>query len=246
LLSFGLLQSVTAQEDGPELTSAQQGNKTILLLSGIWTADSENAELLVSTSSAVTDVKASEWWDVSELDDNRALFTLSQSTNSTSFFVINTNSSSPTFDYRLKIGPMEHSGELKPSNNSDASWYVNWTDSREGAVAAFLPEGWKADLQVVRPYNSMTGFVFFVRGEANALAYVLYPFMPLHILPDEEICDALGTCDGIASAQAIQKSSFGNAHVAISRLKTPEQYFQSELLPLLRANLVGYAVQSCK
>ena len=37
----------------------------------------------------------------------------------------------------------------------------------------------------------MTGFVFFVRGEGNALAYVFYPFMPLHIMPEDQVCKEL-------------------------------------------------------
>jgi hypothetical protein len=244
LFFYVFVQGAFAQDGEPVISAAQQGNKTIFLLSGNWTAHATSAELVLSSASTIEKAAASKWWKQSENDDESISFTLSEPTNSTSIFMLYSNSTAPTFRYRLSIDSAEYSGAIEPIIDSEGSWYRSWTDNREGAMSAFIPEGWKADLQIVRPYNSMTGFVFFVRGEANALAYVFYPFMPLHILPEDQICEELDTCNGVASTEKVQVTSFGNAPVAVSRQKDPTQYFESEVLPLLRANLEGYSVQS--
>jgi hypothetical protein len=239
-----LAQSAHAQEGEPDISAIQQGNKTILLLSGNWTAHSTRSELVLSSSDTIETAASSKWWKLSDSQNDAITFTSLEATNSNSIFVLYSNSTDPKYRYRLSIDSSVYSGTINPVTHSQASWFRNWTDSREGAMSAFIPEGWTADLQIVRPYESMTGFVFFVRGEANTLAYVFYPFMPLHILPEREICSALESCSGIASTEKVHESMLGNAPVAISRLKSPEQYFESEVFPLLQANLGGYAVQS--
>lgn len=239
-----LAQSVDAQEAGPDISAVQQGNKTILLLSGNWTAHSTSSELVLSSSDTIERAASSKWWNVSSGQNDTISFTSLEATDANSVFVIYSNSSDPMYRYRLSIDSNVYSGTINPVTNSQASWFRNWTDSREGAMSAFIPEGWTADLQVVRPYESMTGFVFFVRGEENTLAYVFYPFMPLHILPENDICIALETCSGIAPTEKVHESMLGNAPVAVSRLKSPEQYFETEVFPLLQTNLGGYAVQS--
>jgi hypothetical protein len=226
------------------MSSAQQGNKTILILPGNWTSHAAGAELSLLSSDSIENGAASNWWRLSSHDKNKITFRLSESANASSVFAIYSTVANPTFDYKISVNSSEYSGTIVPVRSSNADWFVNWTDIREGALSAFVPQGWKADLQIVRPYNSMTGFVFFVRGEGNALAYVFYPFMPLHIMPEDQVCKALGRCNGMTSTEMTQKSLFGNAPVAISSQKAPAQYFESELLPLLRASLDGYTVQS--
>src|SRR5688572_2528694 len=197
LFSYLMLQSADAQAGEPLISAVQQGNKTILLLPGNWTSDASRVQLVLSSEGAIGKATASSGWTAS-VEEGRAVFSSPGTTNSSSIFVVYSNATSPEFEYTLSIDSAEHSGTISPLNNSDSDWYSNWTDSREGAMSAFIPSGWKADLQIIRPYNSMTGFVFYVRGEGNALAYIFYPFMPLHIVPEEDICKNLGTCDGMA------------------------------------------------
>jgi hypothetical protein len=244
LLTFVLLPSVDAQEGEPALSAAQQGDKTVFLLSANWTSRANEAELVLSSSSIINSAAASKWWQVTQTGQKEISFRLTDGATTSSIFIINSNSSDPTFRYELALDSTKYSGTIDPIDSEDAVWFQNWADGRENATSAFVPRGWTADLQIIRPYNSMTGFVFFMRGPDNALAYVFYPFMPLHLLPDEEICKALGTCSGIASAEIVRKASFGNAPVAVSELKNPTNYFESEVLPLLRSNLDGYAVES--
>ena len=127
------------------------------------------------------------------------------------------------------------------------SRFVNWIDPKEKAASTFIPEGWNADLQIIRPYNSMTGFVFFARGSNNSLVYVFQPFMPLNLLPSKSLCETDNICfSSMISAEKIREMSLGNAPMAVSEFKTPEQYFTSEVLPVLMKNLNTYTVESAK
>jgi hypothetical protein len=133
------------------------------------------------------------------------------------------------------------------SQVSKESRFVNWIDPKEKAASAFIPEGWNADLQIIRPYNSMTGFVFFARGSNNSLVYVFQPFMPLNLLPSKSLCETDNICfSSMISAEKIREMSLGNAPMAVSDFKTPEQYFTSEVLPVLMKNLNTYTVESAK
>jgi len=133
------------------------------------------------------------------------------------------------------------------SQVSKESRFVNWIDPKEKAASAFIPEGWNADLQIIRPYNSMTGFVFFARGSNNSLVYVFQPFMPLNLLPNKSLCETDNICfSSMISAEKIREMSLGNAPMAVSDFKTPEQYFTSEVLPVLMKNLNTYTVESAK
>ena len=125
--------------------------------------------------------------------------------------------------------------------------FVKWMDSKEKAATTFIPEGWSADLQVIRPYKSMTGFVFFARSDENTLLYIFQPFMPLYILPSRSLCETNGICfSSIISAEKVREMSLGNAPIAVSNFKTPEQFFRSEVLPILTRNLNAYTVDSAK
>ena len=93
----------------------------------------------------------------------------------------------------------------------------------------------------------MTGFVFFARGSENSLVYVFQPFMPLYLLPSKSLCETDNICfSSIISAEKIRDMSLGNAPMAVSNFKTPEQYFTSEVLPVLMKNLNTYTVESAE
>jgi hypothetical protein len=93
----------------------------------------------------------------------------------------------------------------------------------------------------------MTGFVFFARGDENTLVYVFQPFMPLYILPSTSLCETDSICfSSIISAEKVREMSLGNAPIAVSSFKTPEQYFVSEVLPTLTKNLNAYTVDSAE
>jgi hypothetical protein len=89
----------------------------------------------------------------------------------------------------------------------------------------------------------MTGFVFFARGSEHTLLYVFQPFMPLHMLPDDSLCQSVQLCAGVVSADKVREISLGNAPIVISNIKTPEQYFTSEVMPVLQKNLRSYATE---
>jgi hypothetical protein len=93
----------------------------------------------------------------------------------------------------------------------------------------------------------MTGFVFFTRGDENTLVYVFQPFMPLYILPSKSLCESDSICfSSIISAEKVREMSLGNAPIAVSNFKTPEEYFTSEVLPILTRNLNAYTVNSAE
>ncbi len=125
------------------------------------------------------------------------------------------------------------------------SRFVRWIDPKENAVSAFIPDGWSADLQIIRPYKSMTGYIFFARGSENTLVYVFQPFMPLYLIPSKSLCESDNICLGsIISTEKVRQMSLGNAPIVVSNFKTPEQYFTTEVLPTLKKNLNAYTVDS--
>ena len=93
----------------------------------------------------------------------------------------------------------------------------------------------------------MSGFVFFARGDENTLVYVFQPFMPLYIPPSTSLCETASICySSIISADKVREMSLGNAPIVVSNFKTPEQYFTSEVLPMLTKNLNAYTVDSAE
>jgi hypothetical protein len=190
----------------------------------------------------VEKVAASGWWNASA-QGNKVTFRLVDNVDRPSTFLIHTNSTEPAYDYELTLNGMKYAGRIEAEVAKD-SQFAKWTDPKESAAVAFIPEGWSADLQIIRPYKSMTGFVFFARGSENTLVYVFQPFMPLHMLPSDSLCETAEICSGTVSADKVREMSLGNAPIAISDAKTPEQYFASEVLPVLRKNLNSYRVES--
>ncbi len=148
--------------------------------------------------------------------------------------------------YQFALNNTSDIGRIE-SQAPKESRFVKWADPKEKAATTFIPEGWSADLQIIRPYKSMTGFVFFARGDENTLVYVFQPFMPLYILPSTSLCETDSICfSSIISAEKVREMSLGNAPIAVSNFKTPEQYFVSEVLPTLTKNLNAYTVDSAE
>lgn len=233
-----------SQEAGPRLSSAQIGERTVIILPANWTIGATDAEITVISSASVQKVTAPDWWNVTAEGDNTATFTMTENVARSSKFFIQTNSTNASYSYRLTLNGTQYDGSIVAKGREKESQFIKWIDPKENAMTTFIPEGWSADLQIIRPYKTMTGFVFFARGSDNTLVYVFQPFMPLHIYPNKELCDSEGLCSGIVSAEKVRDMSLGNAPIAISDLKTPEQYFASEVLPVLRKNLDAYSVIS--
>ena len=222
-----------------------------------WEFSESQTGILASTSSvpvAYEDVATSErWrWDTKSARSGTTAFMLVENMDELSKFLTHTNSnnniiySSSGSDYQIGINNTGDIARME-SQIQNESRFVKWTDPKEKAATTFIPEGWGADLQIIRPYQSMTGFVFFARGDENTLVYVFQPFMPLYILPSTSLCETERICfSSIISAEKVREMSIGNAPISVSNFKTPEQYFTSELLPMLTRNLNGYTVDSAQ
>jgi hypothetical protein len=161
-------------------------------------------------------------------------------------FFIETNSTSASYNYEITLNGTKYDGNIAAKAKAEDTKFSKWTDPTEKAATAFVPEGWSADLQIIRPYKTMTGFVFFARGSDNTLVYVFQPFMPMHLLPSDSLCDDADLCSGTISAEKVREMSLGNAPIAMSDLKMPQQYFVDEVLPTLRKNLNAYTIASQK
>jgi hypothetical protein len=231
-----------AQEAEPEFSAAQIGDRTVMLLSANWTVSATEAEITFTSSAPVEKVAASDWWNATT-QGNRVTFRLLENVDRQSLFLIQTNSTEAAYNYELTLNDTKYAGSIEAQVVRD-SLFTKWTDPKENAATAFIPESWSADLQIIRPYKSMTGFVFFARGSENTLVYVFQPFMPLHLLPNDSLCETAEVCSGTVSAEKVREMSLGNAPMAISEPKTPEQYFASEVLPVLDKNLNSYRVES--
>jgi hypothetical protein len=236
-----LYSPVYAQEGEPELATAQIGQRTVMRLPSNWTDSVAGAEMTLTSSAPVKEIEASSWWNMSTQGDT-ITFKLTDNTNKSSIFFVETNSTEVTYNYELTLNDTKYEGKIVAEAAKD-SRFAKWTDPKERAATAFIPEGWSADLQIIRPYKSMTGFLFFARGSENTLVYIFQPFMPLHLLPSDSLCGEQA-CPGTLSAEKVREMSLGNAPIVISNVKTPEQYFESEVLPLLRKNLNSYRVES--
>src|ERR671924_1061116 len=231
----------------PEFAAAQMGKKTVMMLPANWTVHASEAEVTLTSSAPVEKALASEWWNATVEQPNRVTFTLAENVDKRSLFIVHTNSTEVSYSYRMTINSTSYSGRIVPEASGKESRFVKWNDSEEDAASAFIPEDWSADLQLIRPYKSMTGFVFFARGDENTLIYVFQPFMPLYILPSRSLCETDSICfSSIISAEKVREMSIGNAPIAVSNFKAPEQYFTSEVLPILTRNLNSYNVDSAE
>ena len=194
-------------------------------------------------------IVASEWWDTKSAKSRTNAFMLVESMDELSKFLTHTNANKNIIyssGYQIALNDTGEIGRTG-SQVQNESRFVKWTDPKETAATTFIPEGWGADLQIIRPYQSMSGFVFFARGDENTLVYVFQPFMPLYILPSTSLCETDRICfSSIISTEKVREMSLGNAPISVSNFKTPEQYFTSEVLPMLTRNLNGYTVDSAE
>jgi hypothetical protein len=242
LLLF-LISPVYAQEGEPEFSAVHIGERTVMTLPSNWTASATDAQMTLNSSAPVEKVTAPDWWNAT-VDGNRVTLTMVENVDRPSRFLIQANSSSASYDYDLILNGTKYEGRIAAKAAPKDSRFSKWIDPEENAVTAFIPEGWSADLQIIRPYKSMTGFVFFARSSENTLVYVFQPFMPMHLLPSDSLCGTDKLCSGTVSAEKVRELSLGNAPLAISEMKTPEQYFANDVLPVLKKNLNAYSIES--
>jgi hypothetical protein len=242
-LFFLLLYTpVYAQEPEPGFASARIGDRTVISLPANWTTSAIDAQLTLTSPALVKKAASSDWWNATA-EGNRVTFRMVDNVGRPSMFFVQTNSTDANYRYELTLNGTKYTGRIEAEAAKDIR-FAKWTDTKENAATAFIPEGWNADLQIIRPYKSMTGFVFFARGSENTLVYVFQPFMPLHLLPSDSLCDSAQICSGMVSAEKVRGMSLGNAPMVVSDTKTPEQYFASEVLPVLKKNLGSYSVKS--
>ena len=241
-----------------ELAEALTAKQRPELPLGYWDISRNQADILTFTSSvpvAYEDVATSErWrWDTKSVRSGTTAFMQVENIDELSKFLTHTNSNNTIIhssSYQIALNNNNNNtGDVAriESQVQNESRFVKWTDPKEKAATTFIPEGWGADLQIIRPYQAMTGFVFFARGDENTLVYVFQPFMPLYILPSTSLCETDRICfSSIISAEEVREMSLGNAPISVSNFKTPEQYFTSEVLPMLTRNLNGYTVDSAQ
>jgi hypothetical protein len=217
-----------------------------------WGISESQTDTMTFTSSVPAPdehIVASEWWDTKSAKSRTNAFMLVESMDELSKFLTHANANKNIIyssGYQIALNDTGEIGRTE-SQVQNESRFVKWTDPKEKAATTFIPEGWGADLQIIRPYQSMSGFVFFARGDENTLVYVFQPFMPLYILPSTSLCETDRICfSSIISAEKVREMSLGNAPISVSNFKTPEQYFTSEVLPMLTRNLNGYTADSAE
>jgi hypothetical protein len=250
LLLF-LSSSISVDKPKKEYAEAQRAEHTITFQQAGWDIFESQSDIMTVTSSIpAEDLAASDdWWNVKSAKSNTVAFMLVENMDELYKFLIDTNSNEDIIyssSYPLALNNTDDIGRIE-SQAPNESRFVKWADSKEKAATTFIPEGWSADLQIIRPYKSMTGFVFFARGDENTLVYVFQPFMPLHILPSRSLCESDNICFSYTiSAEKVREMSLGNAPIAVSNFKIPEQYFTSEVLPILTRNLNAYTIDSAE
>jgi hypothetical protein len=252
LVLFFAFSPVCGQEPKPEFATAQRHVQAATFLSANSSLPKAKASTITTIPTpslhTVDDVvSASDRWNTTTAHRTNVITSaLAKNEDKPSKLLIPISSNEDiTYNYPLGFN---NTGDMGTGSQFlNESRFVRWIDTKEKAVSAFIPEGWNADLQIIRPYKSMTGFVFFARGGENTLVYVFQPFMPLYLLPSKSLCEADNICLGsIISAEKVRQMFLGNAPIAVSNFKTPEQYFTSEVLPMLKKNLNAYAVDSAK
>ena len=245
-----LCSPVSLQEPKTQSTEGQRAEQTAGFLPTDWGVSKSQAAIITLTSSiSAEDVEVSDWWNAKSAVPSSVAFTLVEKMDKPSKFLMRTNSNEDTIyrsSYQLALNNTGDISRIEPHVTNE-SRFVRWADPKEKAASTFIPEGWSADLQIIRPYKSMSGFVFFARGDENTLVYVFQPFMPLYIPPSTSLCETASICfSSIISADKVREMSLGNAPIVVSNFKTPEQYFTSEVLPMLTKNLNAYTVDSAE
>jgi hypothetical protein len=250
LLLLLLSNSLYTKELKPEFAIGQRHGQAVTFLQASSMASKTEADpITIKSSVPMENLSAAyELEDAITAEPNIVPSTLVKNMDNPSKFFIPVDSNDDRIysSYRLVSINTSNPGIIESQVPKEIH-FLNWTDPNEKAATAFIPEGWNADLQIIRPYNSMTGFVFFARGSENSLVYVFQPFMPLYLIPSKSLCETDNICfSSILSAEKIREMFLGNAPIAVSNFKTPEQYFTSEVLPMLRKNLNAYTVESAQ
>ena len=251
MLLLLLSNPIFVNDPKTEYADAQRTEETVTFTQAGWDIfESQSDIMTVTPSIPAEDISApNDWWSAKSAESSTVAFMLVENIDKLSKFLIDANSNEDIIyssSYQLAPNDTGDSGRTE-SQAPKESRFVKWMDSKEKAATTFIPEGWSADLQIIRPYKSMTGFVFFARGDENTLVYVFQPFMPLYILPSRSLCETDSICfSSIISAEKVREMSLGNAPIAVSNFKTPEQYFTSEVLPILTRNLNAYTVDSAE
>jgi hypothetical protein len=247
-----LSSPVYVQESRTEFAEAQKVEHTVMFPQADWDIFENQSDRMTITSSIPAEdviVAPNDWWNAKSAELSTVAFMLVENMDELSKFLTDTSSNQNILyssSHQLALNNTGDIGRID-SQVPKESRFVKWTDSKEKAATTFIPESWSADLQIIRPYKSMTGFVFFARGDENTLVYVFQPFMPLYILPSRSLCETDSVCfSSIISAEKVREMSLGNAPIAVSNFKTPEQYFTSEVLPILTRNLNAYTVESAE
>lgn len=248
-----LSSSISIDKPKTEYAEAQGAEQTITFLRAGWDIFKSQSDVMTIPSSIpAEDIAAAPdgWRKAKSAESSTLAFRLAENMDKLSKFLIDTNSNEDIIYYSSSYPlALNNTGGISTteSQGPKESRFVRWADSKEKAATTFIPEGWSADLQIIRPYKSMTGFVFFARGDENTLVYVFQPFMPLYILPSRSLCETDSICfSSIISADRVRELSLGNAPIAVSNFKTPEQYFTTEVLPILTRNLNAYTVDSAE
>jgi hypothetical protein len=229
----------------PKFVAIQLGYETVLVMPPNWTQSATQMTIDLKLTAQVEKVFAPDWWNTT-IQHDKVNFRLVKNTDKTSKFILWTNSTQVTYNYSIIVNDTAYFGFMAPgqSENKESSRFIRWVDRKEHAASAFIPENWSAYMQIERPYQSMTRFIFFATGSDHALIYIIYPVMPLHVFPNDLLCKSVQLCSGSISADKVKDLSFGSAPLIVSDEKTPEQYFASEILPLLRKNLHSYNIVS--
>jgi hypothetical protein len=247
-----LSSPVSVNEPKTEYAEAQRAEQTVTFLQADWDIFESQSDIMTVTSSIPAEYVAApdDRWNAKSAESSTVAFMLVENMDELSKFLTDTNSNEDIiYSSSYQLAALNNTGDIGriESQTPKESRFVKWADSKEKAATTFIPEGWSADLQIIRPYKSMTGFVFFARGDENTLVYVFQPFMPLYILPSRSLCETDSICfSSIISAEKVREMSLGNAPIAVSNFKTPEQYFTSEVLPILTRNLNAYTVNSAE
>lgn len=236
--------SAAAQPE-PQFNAIRYEGRTIIHIAN-WTA-TPGSIIVLNSSAPISRLIGLPEWNISSLSPYQFVLKLEGSVARPAEFIAYSNLNS-TYTYQLTAGSYSHSGILVPELPSKQILFSRWLDPKEGAASAYIPLGWKADLDIIRPYRSMTGFVFEAREDAtNTLLYVFAPFMPLHIIPTNSWCATSQLCgngEKTITAEQSKQLSIGSAPVIISSFTGPHQYFSEEVLPVLQRNLNSYVVES--
>ena len=169
LLLF-LSSSISVDKPRTEYAGAERAGQTITFLQAGWDIFESQSDIMTVTSSIPTeDIAAAPdgWRKAKNAESSTAAFMLVENMDELSKFLIDTNSNEGinySSNYPLALNSTDEISTIE-SQGPKESRFVKWADPKEKAATTFIPEGWSADLQIIRPYKYMSGFVFFAIGD---------------------------------------------------------------------------------